>query len=528
MDRDILINFTLCLIVIILIRGFTNLVALFSNLKWLKNRNANKLILPEKLPFFVICIPMLREQKILKDTLEYFANINYPTDLYKVFIVTTEKETLQKEQRRVNLASLAVDLHDDKDTSFLKNKYLGLISSTAIEELHKNFSGCDFQAIMTRLENIYDDTPTTQELALEFSSDINSRLKTELIHVVHYPQTEGVMSHQIAYLVDELKRMKTYDDSFLVVYNADSRPNPETLTVVAEQINQYLKINGVVPNVLQQSSLFTLNYDCFTPTFSGYTLKAAAMFQTKWTLVHELSRFRRQSVAVTKRFDNPINIFLHTKLSHCVGHGLFARLSLLYKENKLLMETVNEDLPFGFYQCCKREPILPLPLLENSESPETVKSLFNQKKVWFWPYLEYSKCKQLVLNNGSYKSKFEVSLLTLEGQVTGLIWFFQSIVFILSIIISIILQSWVFVCLWILSVAIYWFIPTLVIYSKLNWLEKIASNKLTRRSVVDYCGMSIAGLFIIGTHSLGPARCLNENIRIKLFGYKLVKNKTER
>jgi len=407
------------LIVLIFFRSLINLVKLFSNLAWLRKYKINSQKLKSSKDNFIICIPMLREQKIVLKTIEYFSKLNYPKDKYKIYIVTTSRE---------------------------------------LKESDKN-----------------SNHQSTYELASVCASKVNKKLKMNLVEIVNYSGVGKLMSHQINYVIKMMAKRKENLKSIFAVYNADSRPNLNTLSAVSSTLRGYEKDMGIIPNIVQQSSLFTLNFNNFSNSPKGYVLRAAAIFQTKWTLIHELSRFRKQSLKAIKKSKGILSQLFDTQLSHCVGHGLFVRLSLLSKEF-LPTETLNEDLPFGYYQCCKREPILPFPMLENSEVPLSITSLINQKKVWFFPYLEYDKCQKRVVRLKRYKSLTEVYLLTLQGQLTGLIWLFQSAILFIPLMIAFYLQSILLLSIWTLGMFLYWFLPVGIIYLNLNFLESIAGT----------------------------------------------------
>lgn len=454
------------LIFLIFVRSILNLIELVSNIHWLrKNKIMN--VIGSASENFIICIPMLREQKILPDTIKYFSNFDYPKDKYKVIIVTTSKETKE----------------NDKITTF--------------------------------------------DLASGFIQKVNKKLGIKLFQIINYPKTKGMMSHQINYVIRRVSKSARNKQSIFAVYNADSRPNFNTLKFVSFWLNKYEREIGRQINIIQQSSIFTSNYNKIPRSIEGSIMRAAALFQTKWTLIHELSRFRKQSKTADCKKNNIFSSLLNTQLSHCVGHGLFVRLSLLSKEY-LPTETINEDLPFGFYQCCKREPILPFPILENSEVPQSFKYLINQKRVWFYPYLEYKKCRDRVIMLKRYKSLFEVYWLTFQGHVTGLIWFFQSLVLFLPIIIAIFLNLKTLVWIWALAIISYWFLPIGIIYLNLNFLEKLSGEIKTKISIYDYLITSVAGIFILLTHSLGPAESIYDFAVKKFFNKPIIKAKTER
>ena len=519
----------LLFIVATYIRSTANLSNLLINISWIlkKNRIYKEASRGINFERYIICIPMLREERVVSDTLKYFSRLNYPKDKYQIVVVTTTKETAEKSRRVKDLEGLAKDISQGKNFRGIRGKYLGLLPVNQLEIIYKDYKLKNNQVILKKLRSIYKQLPTTFDLAIKEAKLINSQFKQKIITVMNYPHKEGVMSHQINYVVRKLAKNKRNMSSIFAVYNADSRPNKNTLKYVTYALKEFEKETNIKPNIVQQSSLFTLNYNGYPSTLTGYTLKAASLFQTKWTLVRELTRFRSQSFNVIKSNNNIISKLLHTKISHCVGHGLFVRFGLLSNEY-LPTETINEDLPFGYYQCCKGEPILPLPILENSESPETIKSLINQKRFWFTPYLQYLDCRKRVLQLKKYRSRLEVEILTIQAEITGAIWLIQSFVLFIPAIIGIYLHSLLILLLWVLGIITYWFIPVGLIYINLGKLENVAGKSITKTSTLDYIFTSFSGLYILLTHSVGPILCIRDFAMAKFINKPIIKLKTER
>ncbi|KKQ98419.1 MAG: hypothetical protein UT24_C0004G0042 [Candidatus Woesebacteria bacterium GW2011_GWB1_39_12] len=498
-------------------------------MKWVANKNVSykKKSTRATDEEFIICIPMLREQRVVSETLKYFSQLNYPKDKYHIVVVTTNKEIAEKTRMSRFLSELAGDVSQGKALKTIQDRYSGLFPFDQLRRVYEKYRLESYTVVFKKVKSIYKQLPTTFNLAIKEAEIINAHFKSKLITVMNYPRSQGVMSHQINYVIKKLAKYKQSTNSIFAVYNADSRPNPNTLRNVAYALKEFEEETGIKPNIVQQSSLFTLNYSKYSKTFTGYSLKAAALFQTKWTLVRELTRFRSQSRSVITYKDNFISKLFNTKISHCVGHGLFVRFGIL-KNEYLPTETINEDLPFGFYQCCKGEPILPLPILENSETPDTLKGLMNQKRFWFTPYLQYQYCRDRVLQLKKYRSRLEVEILTIQAELTGFIWFLQSFVLFMPLIIGLYLHSLSMIALWSIGLLIYWFVPIGLIYTNLNKLEDIAGKSVSKTDFKDYILTSFFGLYILLTHSIGPILCVRDFALAKFIDKPITKLKTER
>lgn len=515
----------------IIVRSISNLINLISNLKWiLLNFDTQENTGEEKTNFY-ICIPMLREQSIVEDTLKYFSELNYPIEKYQIFVVTTQREIKEKLEGKKLIDHLAKDIVAKAPISEIVTKYGKLFSHNELIVLSTKSAGNPLNIVRQEIQTYYDTSPSTYDLAVKSALKINDVVGRKLIEVINYPMSDGVMSHQINYLIDLLegKESKTAENNFFAIYNADSRPNKNTLYAIDNTISKFENTNNFKPNIIQQSSLFEYVNSTRHNIWFEYLLYSASIFQSKWTLTHEISRLRYQSTNTLKITAKSIGSILSSKLSHCVGHGLYIRFKFLVN-SRMPTETINEDLPYGFYQSCRGEPIIPIPILEISDSPTTIRSLINQKKVWFWPYIEYWKCRNIVINSGKYRSMFEVTYLTIQGIIVGMIWLFQSFIFLFPLIISVVTMNKILLCSYLLAITLYWIIPVLLIK---KFLLKISDKddfyKKYFESYENYFPATLfCGLLVIYTHSLGPLLCLIDFMKFRYFNVPIVKNKTNR
>ena len=473
---------------------------------------------------------MLREQSIVKETLEYFSNLNYPKNKLHIYVVTTQREVKEKEDNYILVNDLVKDISKGLTTSVLFSKYGNLFPLADLELISGKLRGKSKAEIETEVWNLYKTMPTTNELAKQYADVINQRAKLSVIKVFDYTNPSGVMGHQINFLIDHLdENLQNRDSAFFAIYNADSRPNRSTLTSVNNAVLAFEKHTNYSPKVIQQSSLF----EYANPIEKSFLIKSylysSSVFQSKWTLIHELSRLRYQSESTLKINPNDFKSLLKSRLSHCVGHGLFIRYDFL-SASRIPTETVNEDLPYGFYQSCMGEPIVPIPMLEISDSPVSVKSLINQKRVWFWPYIEYWKCRNIMLKSKSFRSKFEVNFLAIQGIIVGLIWIMQSLIFIFPILIAIILANQYLLLIYLIAIFLYWVIPLIMICL---FLRKLANlDSFYQPFLLKYRKQLITslafGLVVIWTHSIGPFLCVIDYINNKYFYAPIIKNKTNR
>ncbi len=525
---DMYIGIVLTATSIVLARGIMNLYKIIDNISWLKKTHysSDDYKIVKDFPPIIICIPMLREQRTAKSTIEYFSSLEYAKKDYQLVIVTTEKERYDKDVYKKRLPQIYADLKQGISLASFVDRYLGVFSEAELVHL---FQAKDKGISLKEITEKFNQIPSTEDIAQEEAKRINKKVGFELIKVLHYPKNHRTVSEQINYAIDYYRDIKRYERGYFALYNADSRPSLTILyDALVTKANFERKYN-YSPQVMQQSSLFTLNYGMFKNNLNGFLLKASALFQTKWTLTHEFSILRSQSDTAMKikKVTNPLAKIWYSRLGICITHGLFLSMKLI-KTQYMPTDTVTEDLPLGYYLSCLNEPIVPIPSIENSESPVTLGSLFNQKKVWFWPYLQYEQCKRRVLKHSLYQSTISVYLITFQGQLRGLTWLLQSPILILSFLGLVMFNHWQVIEFSLLAIIIYWFIPIYIVLKQLNSLENESGKGLTTLSSRDYIYTPLSGLLVLASHSYGPILTCIDYLKEILFGKVYVKQKTER
>ena len=349
---------------VVALRGVSGSINTLCSLAWLHAARADHRVVRAQ-PLIVLILPLLREQRILAGTVEYFTELAKQHGQSVVVLVTTEREHHQPDRARAEDPSL----------------------------------------------------PSTVELA----GALAAQAPRDLVRHLHYPHSEGVMVDQVNFTARaQLTRLA--EDSvdlrrvWVAVYNADSRPDPATLDGIA-RLAEILPPPG--PRIVQQSALFTTNLPAFPPGARGAVLAGAALLQSRWTLAREIPRLRRQArQARTPAVRWPV-------LAHCVGHGLFVRGDEFLICGGLPSETMNEDLALGYLACASGTPIDPLPLLEHGESPATLAGMVRQTRQWFWSYAEYPRFARLAAARGLGEWRTR-GWLVAQGLARGGLWLGQS------------------------------------------------------------------------------------------------------
>ncbi len=347
------------------VRGVSGAVNTLSSLAWLRNAGTGQAVADNSgQPFIVLILPLLREQRILAETVGYFTDLATQHGQASVVLVTTERE--------------------------------------------RHASG-PVQAA--------DPWPSTIDMARMLTAEAS----TGVMRHLHYADVAGVMVHQVNFAAHtELARLAEDgidpQQVWVAVYNADSRPHPATLDAVA-----HLAGGGLEPGsrIVQQSALFTTNLRAFPSGVRGVVLAGAALLQSRWTLAREIPRLRRQ--ARQARRDG----VRWPRLAHCVGHGLFIRGDWFLDSAGLPTEPMNEDLAFGYLACASGSPIDPMPLLEHGDSPATLVGVVRQARQWFWSYAEYPLFARLAAARelGNRRTR---AWLAGQGLARGALWLGQS------------------------------------------------------------------------------------------------------
>ena len=451
------------LLIIIYLRSIWDTILLCSNITWLFKNNNQKLADFTDVPFINIVIPVLREQNIILETVRHFEQIKYPKNKYKIYIITTEKESIEKSNLD-KISSLIKDVSLNQSLNYIKSKYLGLLSLELLEKMFNDYANKAIANLHDYILEIYNHYPITKEI---LEKDIKHHPNTEIIN---YPNNNETATIQLNYGLEQIYQ-KSSKDSWVCVYNADSRPNLDTFQAVAQTKTKYEVNYKKSANIIQQSSLFTLNLSKIRNNLPGFLLQAGGLYQTRFTLIRELFLFRSQSFFSNVKSNKFFDFFFKTQSSYCVGHGMFINFDYFKSRNFYPVETLNEDVPFGYYTCVMNEPIIPLQLLENSDTPITISSLINQKTVWFNPFLELITCWKQATKQKKYISLALLNIFTMRFAILGIVWLLQSGVLIYPIIYFVITKSLIGIIFWIIALGIYWNLSILIIIQYLPRLK---------------------------------------------------------
>lgn len=509
--------------VLIALRGVQNSGHFLRNVSLFRTAHSQLSNLTPSRHFFLI-IPALREQAILKDTMDYFANFDFDKRYYTIIIATTRKEAYDHAQNRARLPELAENLSHNTPLGKVLVAYAGVFDRVTLSDIHTTYVGKAKNTILLYLQSRHDNYTSTGQLAHKIANTLNRQAHdTNFVKVIEYPYEHGHMVHQINYVVSVLQAQLKPQD-YIGIYNADSRPARNTLRVAENNVQSRVKHGESTPAVMQQSSLFTLNLLENTQRYNA-AWRANAFHQSMWTMKHDVTMRRLQSSHVLKLQNKPSfwQQIIHTRFAVCTGHGLYINAAH-YNALPLPQDSVVEDAAYGMLQCLSHVPITQLYTLENSETPTSLRSVINQKRVWFKLVFDLFKIQHNAYRNRQQTGSSVTEILVLNARILPIyfLWFFHSIFTIVPLALALWLHSPALLGLWILAMVLYWLIPAAILDSQLPVLVGQPSIGLLR----------VLRIFVLGmpgilSHSIGPWLSIYDVIREK-FGITIEKKKTER
>lgn len=357
------------IVVIVLFVLYTAFFAFRTN-RFLKNIRINKekmkKIKQKNDSQLVIAIPCLREQNCIEDTVKYFKTISLDIP---IILVTTQKEIKE-------------------------NKNNLMTTQDVIRE-----------KIVSKYDNVY---------------------------WIDYPYEIGYMADQLNYMLDNLNgvlnKKVNLKNTYLALYNADSRPNEKTFY-------ELKKMNLLEDEVIQQYSYCMKNYEDLTGIMKGFSI-----YQSNFEIKTGL-----------------INTFYDSKIlyTHIVGHGLIINLNMLKKLGNFNTNFWCEDIYLGLQLKFNNIKIRPLLCLENMETPNKLNKLIQQNAVWFKTTSQFLKIYKDILKTGKIKSKFRGLYGAINEMRCAVNWLALPIILGWALVLSLFLNEYILFSLVLISYFLY-------------------------------------------------------------------------
>ncbi|MEX5710745.1 glycosyltransferase family 2 protein [Parafrankia sp. FMc6] len=395
-----------------------------SSLRWLRTAipgRADLVPSGQARPFFVLVLPMLREQALIADTVSLFSRMAADYGPAYVVVVTTAREEAERDRAAARLPDIAAALAAGTPADRLNRTFRSVLPAAQLATLAETCRGSTAADCAATLQAMFEAQPTTSQLAADLARDYPS------VRHLHYPDPQGTMADQVNHAARVERDRLAADGAdttlvYLAQYTADSRPDPDTLTAAARRIIDLHQATGQQPRVLQQSALFLANLPTFPTGPAGRYLTGAALLQSRWSLAHELPTWRHHRRPPATRTGLP---FRWPRYAHCTGHGLFLHAETFLRWGGLPTRTMNEDLALGFLASAAGVAIDPIPAVEWADSPTTPAEVIRQKRQWFWSYVDYPTLLRLASNGlpGERTAPSSVrGLLAAQGLGRGAIW----------------------------------------------------------------------------------------------------------
>lgn len=193
----------------------------------------------------------------------------------------------------------------------------------------------------------------------------------------------GMMASQLNGVLRECSRVRTC--RHIAIYNADSLPAEGTLRAAAEIIDRHQR-----PVAVQQHGLYLRNWRDFDTAapFSRAVLRAAAAWQCRWSLGFERVHATRSAQADGVRLAGDLVTPIARRrwpvpFAYVIGHGLQLRRADLVGAGRFTERFPNEDAHLSVALAARGVVVAPNPCWELADSPDSIRGLLVQKRVWF-------------------------------------------------------------------------------------------------------------------------------------------------
>lgn len=441
-----------------------------------------------------------------------FRGLGYIINIIKAFGIFQSEEEFNKidtDKKKINLHIL-IPLYLEQNTIKKMLKHFSRMPHSKLQKVY----------FVTTEKEGRQEGSTYEVLNKVIENDYN-KLKDDYFNVIHYPYEEGVMSHQLNYAYKEInEKIPDIDKNmhYISIYNADSEPD----------INTFIKFNALAQEnkpVYQQVAIFLQNYKEYGNSITSNILKASAVIQTRWSLGFEIEMFIRYfNFWKNDRKESFWNDLMEPFV-YCVGHGLYIRSDILDKVGLFPSDTMNEDLPLGYYLGLNKVPVSLFPLLESADNPSSLRDLINQKSSWYWGMIDYSKYMKIAKKKNPNISNRRLVLSTIKGYLNGTFSWGGASFATLLLIIYPLFNPQLF-GLSFVAFLMYLLLP--VTLSILFYNRRVGSSKSGKIPLKDYYIIPFFSIVYLFISSFGPWKTLYMIVKEKLFGTKAIKYKTPR
>ena len=312
-----------------------------------------------------------------------------------------------------------------------------IVATSALESVRT-------QSALASTSRVHDPRASPESTATTIAVARKALADCAYATIVDDTSPEPSMARQFNAALAAVAAKSGWDEqtTYVVCYNADTTASPDTVEALGDTI-----LAARFPQAAQLMCVSLRGLRQVRGPWRWYLL-GAAYYQTRWALGFEFDMYRRS--------------FRRSALGHCYycrGHGITLRLDAAKEIGGLSTRTALEDLYLGFQLSLRGWPCYPVPVLEMTESPSTVRELLSQKKHWFsgmWDTLSY---RRLMPEEYSTQPR-QFRLLQARSMYRDIgSWLLGPWVPLFLIIVSIVTANWWFATLPVVNAAITtWFV----------------------------------------------------------------------
>lgn len=401
-----------------------------------QNKSKQYSVKKDKLPHMFLCIPGLREQSILQETMEYFDRFYYPKELLTIMLITTEKENYQKNKRMGEIRDFVQKVIDHpEDSSFYNN---GLFSRKSIPEVislidqNKENPTRAYQVV----EEYYQSFPTTETLIQRILKE--HKFHNKFVHL-HYPETKGGKPEQLNYALQYIEQMikdkkVEQDRCFIGVYDFDARPDRRTGKELEKLFLARIHTKKEMPSMIQQIQLPYSNLVSFDKkSLEGMLLRSNAIMYLRRALGIEYYKFQKMNQIFHKPLCSAVNV-LRRPVTYGIGSGMYVSYNALKRIGDF--PTPMEDLATGYRISMLGEEMIPLNSLNMMEAYDSYKQMSNSGSISFRGAFRIIKDYQIMLelDKANNLNKAEKFALVVKEWGESTIWMVGNIILLLSYI----------------------------------------------------------------------------------------------
>jgi len=297
---------------------------------------------------------------------------------------------------------------------------------------------------------------------------LRKRPNPRFIHLHCDTGCDHYKADQLNYALMQLRLEGNRDDSvFIGVYDADSSPDPRTLSYVVRAIEQTPNLRAI-----QQVPFYFQNVRNPKNLRELY-LMTRPLHNVLFAFTIELPCLRRQA-ELFSRPRSSVKRIVNGWLSHGLGHGQFFRLDALNEHGGF--QPPSCDTQFGHALALCGIPIYPHPMLDVGQTPESIRILMKQGIVWFNSMNTVWRTKRMVnrmaVRNYSWAGAWAMIVKLMHSNVA---WAVYPILFLFALCWTIASNRWLLSIYGLLAWAVY-LVPVAMILARFDLWTRICST----------------------------------------------------